>query len=357
MGEKINFGNISIDNITLERFLQKTTTEKMLVVTPNVDHLMKLKKDPDFLKIYRVADYVLCDSKIIQFGSKLLGTPVQEKISGSDLFPAFCQYHRDNQNIKIFILGGMDGVAQQAQTNINQKIGREIVVSALSPSFGFGQNKAECLEIVEKINASGANVLAIGVGSPKQEKWILQYRFLLPKVHIYFPIGATIDFEAGKTSRSPRWMSNAGLEWLYRLLLEPRRLWKRYLVDDFPFLFDLLKYRLGLYYDDRFLCLQSLPLGLMLHEAGLLSAEDLNSVVELQKKANYQKRIGEIIVDNGLLESETIDFFAEDLPRLIKERKILTLEEYLQQAHLVSPSQQTIDWFEQLIDLCLTVKS
>ena len=135
--ETINFLNININNITLSYLLKKITEEGGLVVTPNVDHLVKLKKDADFLKIYRVADYVVCDSKIIEYVMKLLGTPIKEKISGSDLFPAFYQYHKDNENIKIFILGGAEGVAQQARLNINNRVAREIVVEALSPSFGF----------------------------------------------------------------------------------------------------------------------------------------------------------------------------------------------------------------------------
>ena len=172
------------------------------------------------------------------------------KISGSDLFPAFYQYHKDNENIKIFILGGTKGAAQQARQNINNRVGREIVVEALSPSFGFEKSESECLEIIDQINRSGANVLAIGVGAPKQEKWIVKYRHLLPQIKIYLPVGVTIDFEAGKTSRSPKWISNMGLEWLYRLSIEPRRLWKRYLIDSIPFFIDVLKYRFNKYKND-----------------------------------------------------------------------------------------------------------
>ena len=84
----------------------------------------------------------------------------------------------------------------------------------------------------------------VRVGSPKQEKWIFNYKSYLPNIKIFLPIGAAIDFEAGRISRAPKWVSAIGGEWLYRLLLEPRRLWKRYLVDDLPFFFLILKQKL-----------------------------------------------------------------------------------------------------------------
>ena len=232
---------ITIHNLSMIELLEKLNLYGGTVVTPNVDHLMRLQKEADFREVYKTADYSVCDSKIVQYASYFLGQPIREKISGSDLFPAFYQYNRDNQDTKIFLLGGKEGVAHQAQLNINKKVGREIVVEAYSPSFGFEKNEAECQMIVEKIRASGATVLAVAVGTPKQEKWIFKYKSSLPNIKIFLSVGATIDFEAGRLSRAPNWISAMGIEWLYRLLLEPKRLWKRYLVDDLPFLFLILK--------------------------------------------------------------------------------------------------------------------
>ena len=232
---------ITIHNLSMIELLEKLNIYGGTVVTPNVDHLMRLQREADFREVYQKADYVVCDSKIVQYASYFLGQPIREKISGSDLFPAFYQYNRDNQDTKIFLLGGKEGVAHQAQIKINKKVGREIVVEAYSPSFGFEKNEAECQMIVEKIRASGATVLAVGVGSPKQEKWVLKYKSYLPNIKIFLSVGATIDFEAGCLSRAPKWISSLGVEWLYRLLLEPKRLWKRYLVDDLPFVFLILK--------------------------------------------------------------------------------------------------------------------
>ena len=336
---KVNLLNISIDNISLSHLLEELTQKGGFIVTPNVDHLVKLQKDADFLKTYKIADYVVCDSKIIQSALKFLGTPIQEKISGSDLLPAFYHYNKNNENIKIFLLGGDESVPHSAKININQKVGREIVVGALSPSFGFENNESECLAIIDQINQSSANVLAIGVGAPKQEKWILKYRSLLPNLKIFLPIGATLDFEAGYKPRSPKWMSNIGLEWFYRLISEPKRLWKRYLIDSFPFLLKLIQYRFNLYRSNPILELKSLPLGMLLNQAGLLTDDKLLLPLNIQKQKNYQIKLGKIAEELKLVSPETINFFAEELPKIIDLNQVWNIENYLQKAHLITPLQ------------------
>ncbi|MGB7440669.1 MAG: WecB/TagA/CpsF family glycosyltransferase [Coleofasciculaceae cyanobacterium] len=243
--KRVNILNVYVDSLSQSELLKNLKSG--VLFTPNVDHLVKLQRDPDFFKAYEMADYRVCDSKIIYYVSKFLGSPIKEKISGSDFFPAFYNYHKDNGDIKIFLLGARPGVAQLAQEKINDKVGRQIIVDSHSPSFGFEKNEEECMEIIEKIKRSGATVLAVGVGAPKQEKWIQQYKDKLPTIKIFLAIGATIDFEAGNVERAPKWVSEVGLEWLYRLLSEPQRLWKRYLIDDPLFFWLVLKQRLNLY--------------------------------------------------------------------------------------------------------------
>jgi N-acetylglucosaminyldiphosphoundecaprenol N-acetyl-beta-D-mannosaminyltransferase len=239
---KVDILGVPIDNLSMEDLLHNL--RKGTVFTPNVDHLMNARKHKDFGRAYSVADYKLCDSQILFFASRFLGSPIIEKISGSDLFPAFYEYHKENPDITIFLLGGLGASSQQAQANINKKINRNIVIDAYSPPVGFDQDEEECLRIVQRINQSGATVLAIGVGAPKQEKWISQYRQYLTSVNIIFAIGATIDFEAGLVPRAPRVVSLMGVEWLYRLMMEPKRLWKRYLINDLPFIWLLLKQKI-----------------------------------------------------------------------------------------------------------------
>jgi exopolysaccharide biosynthesis WecB/TagA/CpsF family protein len=240
--ETVKILDVEIDNLSKQEFLSKLSHG--VVFTPNVDHLMKLQHDPEFMAAYQQADYRVCDSQVLIYAAKFLGKPIKAKISGSDLFPMFCEHHKDNLQTQIFLLGGAAGIAKQAQQRINDRIGRNIIVAAHSPSFGFEKNQQECQFIVDLINRSPANVLVVGVGAPKQEIWISRYRSLLPNINIFLAVGAAIDFEAGNKPRAPKVMSDLGIEWLYRLLTEPRRLWKRYLVDDLPFLTLILKQKL-----------------------------------------------------------------------------------------------------------------
>jgi N-acetylglucosaminyldiphosphoundecaprenol N-acetyl-beta-D-mannosaminyltransferase len=238
----VNILNVEIDNLSMQEFLGQL--DRGVVFTPNVDHLMKLQHDPAFVAAYQQADYRVCDSQVLLYAAKFLGDPIKAKISGSDLFPQFCAYHAKNDAIKIFLLGGAEGIASQAQARINARTGREIIVAAHSPSFGFEKNPRECLDLVQMIRRSSANVLVVGVGAPKQEIWITKHRHLLPNIDIFLAVGAAIDFEAGNKPRSPEWMSKLGIEWIHRLASEPQRLWKRYLIEDMPFFLLLFKQKM-----------------------------------------------------------------------------------------------------------------
>ncbi|NJL62384.1 MAG: WecB/TagA/CpsF family glycosyltransferase [Methylacidiphilales bacterium] len=243
---QINLLNVTIHDMTMQELLDRLR-DGGIVFTPNVDHVMKLQTNREFYGVYQEADYRVCDSKVLMYVSNFLGTPIQEKISGSDLFPAFYYYYQHDKNINIFLLGSEAEIVDQAGKNINTKVGRDMVTAVHSPSFGFEKNEQECQKIVELINRSQATVLAIGVGAPKQEMWIAKYREQLKYVKIFLAIGATIEFEAGSIERAPKWMSEIGLEWLYRLANEPQRLWKRYILSIFPFFYLILQQRLQLY--------------------------------------------------------------------------------------------------------------
>ena len=244
--KRVRLLNVEIDNLTLKELLESMRSGGF-VITPNVDLIMKLQRNYAFFEAYQAADYRICDSQILMYVARFLGTPFREKICGSDLFPAFYRYYSHDRDMRIFLLGAADGVAAQAQQNINAKVGREMIVAAHSPSFGFEQDPQECAAIIQRINESGATVLAVGLGAPKQELWITQHRHRLPNIKVFLAIGATINFEAGSVARAPQWLSDVGLEWLYRLMCEPQRLWKRYLGDAMPFFWLILQQRLRFY--------------------------------------------------------------------------------------------------------------
>ena len=238
---------LNIDILSTTKTELLTLLNKGVLVTPNVDHLVKLQKDKDFYEVYRKADWVVCDSNIVCRASKLLKKPLPEAIPGSSFFTDYYMYHKDDPACRIFLLGAAEGIAEKAMRNINSKVGRDIVVGAHSPSFGFEKNESECQDLVRMVNESGATVLLVGVGAPKQEKWIMKYKDMMPGVKLFMALGATIDFEAGTLKRAPEAWRKLGLEWLYRFLKEPKRLFKRYFIDDMKFFWYFGKQLLGVY--------------------------------------------------------------------------------------------------------------
>jgi exopolysaccharide biosynthesis WecB/TagA/CpsF family protein len=126
-------------------------------------------------------------------------------------------------------------------------VGREIVVGTSAPPLDFESSPAELDRLFAEINASGATVLMVGLGGGRQEKFIFNYRDRMPGVRLFLPLGGTIDYEAGRIKRPSPWVTNAGLEWLYRLLREPKLRWRRYLLNHPPVLYLISRQLLGMY--------------------------------------------------------------------------------------------------------------
>lgn len=221
--------NVWVDNLSMSELMARL--DSGIVFTLNPDHLYHLQRNRAFYEAYRQADFITSDSKYVYWSLGLLGRRIQEKVSGSDIVPAFCWHHRNREETKIFMLGGAAGIAQKALERINARVGRELVVAAHSPSMSFVKNDAEIAQVIKLINDSGANVLIVGLGAPKQEIWILKYRAAMSNVKILMGVGATIDYEAGMVKRAPLALTRIGLEWVYRIVTEPRRYWRRYLRD------------------------------------------------------------------------------------------------------------------------------
>ncbi len=236
--------NVWVDNLSMKQLM--ATLDEGIVFTLNPDHLYHLQRNRDFYDAYRQADFITSDSKYVYWGLGWVGRRIQEKVSGSDIVPNYCAYHRDNPAVRVFMLGAAPGIAQKALEVINARVGREVVVGAHSPSMNFVNDPGEIDDVIRIINDSGATCLIIGLGAPKQEIWITRYRSAMPKVKVYMGVGATIDYEAGAVKRAPRWMTRTGLEWLYRITTEPKRYWKRYL-RDMEYFWLLLLDGLGLY--------------------------------------------------------------------------------------------------------------
>lgn len=218
-----------------------------VLITPNLDHMVKLQKDEEFYRCYQEAEWVVCDSKILWLCSKVLKRPFPEPIPGSSFFTHYYMHNRDNHEVKIFLLGARTGVAKAAMDKINEKVGWQMVVGAHSPSYGFEKKPEEIADICRIVRESGANVVLVGVGAPKQEKFIMNYRKQMPEVKIWMALGATIDFEAGNIRRAPKLFRRLALEWLFRMYCEPKRMFKRYICDDLVFFWYLAKQVMGVY--------------------------------------------------------------------------------------------------------------
>lgn len=221
--------NVWVDNLSMKELMNKL--ESGVVFTLNPDHLYHLQRNRAFYDAYRQADFITSDSKYVYWGLSWVGRKIQEKVSGSDLVPAYCAHHCKDPAVRVYLLGAAPGVAQKALENINARCGRAVVIGAHSPSMQFVNDAHEIADVIRVINDSGATCLVIGLGAPKQEIWITKYRLAMPRVKVFMGVGATIDYEAGAVKRAPRWMTRIGLEWLYRITTEPSRYWRRYLRD------------------------------------------------------------------------------------------------------------------------------
>ena len=247
MIESIKLLNVRIDNYTSEELLQ--SLNKGVLVTPNIDDIVKHQHNKDFHLNASRAEFSICDSRVVQLRSHVAGKTLIEAIPGSSFFPLFCDYHAKHENVKIFLLGAKEGVAEIAKEKINHRIGREIVVDTYSPPFGFEKDKKECNNIVEMLRKSSANVVLVGLGNPKKNNFIFDYKDQIPNIDIWMALGATIDFEAGNIQRAPKIYQTLAMEWFYRFLKEPKRMFKRYFIDDIKFFWYFGKQLLGTYKD------------------------------------------------------------------------------------------------------------
>ena len=245
MRRKVRLLNVDVDDITMDDLVK--TFREGVMLTLHVDSIMKLQNDRAFYDLLPKFDVITCDSQILTVAARLLGTPLRERVSGSDYFPLFYTRYKDDPTVTVFICGGGPGVADIARQKVNAKVGREMVVATSAPSRDFDQRPAEIEALLQQINGSAATVLMIGLGGGRQEKFIFQYRDRLPRVKLFLPLGGTIDYEAESLRRPPTWITNAGFEWLYRVVLEPRQRWRRYLLHQPPFLWLIARQMLGRY--------------------------------------------------------------------------------------------------------------
>lgn len=240
------FMNTYIDNVTKEEaisHIEYCIRNRMIgqVITPNVDQIVRIEWDKYFKKICESCELLLVDGHPLIWTAKYYGQPFKEKICGSDLMPELCQVAA-KKGYSVFLLGAAPGVAQKAADKLKKIYPKLKVAGVYSPPLGFENNPNELDYINKMLFDSKADMLFVGMGVPKQDIFIYEnmHKYQIP---MSFSIGGTIDFIAGEQKRAPVWMRKIGFEWFYRLLTNPKKMFKRYLIDDIKFFALVKKYK------------------------------------------------------------------------------------------------------------------
>ena len=244
--EKQPLLNTYVNNVNMDETVQAieemiASEKRSYIVAINVDVVMKIENDSYLKEITDKADMVLVDGKPLEWIAKWHNRPIKAKISGSDLVPILCE-RAAIKGYSIFIIGGKEGIAEKAKQNLERDLPGIRIVGTYAPPFGFEKDEKELNRINEMISIAHPDLLIACFGCPKQEKWIYEnYQKYDAKVSVC--AGATVDFLAGNVNRAPKWMSDHGLEWFYRFLQEPKRMFKRYFIDDVKILKLIRKYK------------------------------------------------------------------------------------------------------------------
>lgn len=244
--EKQPLLNTYVNNVSMTETLDEISRlveekKKSYVVAINVDVVMKIERDNYLKKIVDEAALTLVDGKPLIWIARWHKHPVKAKISGSDMVPDLCRVAAE-KGYSVFIIGGKDGIAEKAKANLEKDMPGIKIVGTYAPPLGFENNEAELEKINKMISAVHPQLLIACLGCPKQEKWIYENYQKYDGI-VSICAGATVDFLAGNMRRAPKWMSEHGLEWLYRFAQEPKRLFKRYFVEDIQIMKLLFKYK------------------------------------------------------------------------------------------------------------------
>lgn len=211
--------------------------ESRMVCICNVHSVVRAWQETEFGRVVNEADMATPDGAPVAWMLRRLGHAGQQRINGPDLMWRYCE-QAQLRGEPIFFYGGTEETLARMRVMLLAAFPGLKIVGAISPPFR-ALTPDEDATIVDQINASGAGVVFVSLGCPKQELWMAAHR---GRVHaVMIGVGAAFDFHAGTTRRAPRWMQNSGLEWLHRLLSEPRRLGKRYFVTNSLFIFAAAK--------------------------------------------------------------------------------------------------------------------
>jgi N-acetylglucosaminyldiphosphoundecaprenol N-acetyl-beta-D-mannosaminyltransferase len=241
--DRVRVAGFDFSSLTEEQVIAYIIRESLAghggwVATPNVDICQKSSADPVMRRLLRGATLLVPDGMPLIWAARLAGSPLPERVSGSSLIGTL-SCAAAAAGLSIYLLGGSSGVPEKAALALIRRYPGLQVAGADAPRLGFEKSSAEVSAIRNRIRAAHPDIVFVGLGFPKQERLITQLAADFPRTW-FVGCGAAIPFAAGTLSRAPAWMQERGLEWLYRLFKEPRRLFRRYLVDDVPYALMLL---------------------------------------------------------------------------------------------------------------------
>jgi N-acetylglucosaminyldiphosphoundecaprenol N-acetyl-beta-D-mannosaminyltransferase len=241
MNQRITLMGCQIDNLsmeetlrTIEGFIRSGQPHQHVVV--NVDKLVKASRDPELQRIINQCALVNVDGMPVVWASRLLGKPLKERVAGIDLFEALMARAAD-KGWRVFLLGAREDVVGAVADTYRRKYPQLLLAGWRN---GYWQGEAEEAQVVETIRASRADLLFVAISSPKKEQFLGRYQARM-QIPFAMGVGGTFDVAIGRVRRAPRWMQQAGLEWFYRFLQEPRRMFRRYFIDDMAFIWLLIK--------------------------------------------------------------------------------------------------------------------
>jgi N-acetylglucosaminyldiphosphoundecaprenol N-acetyl-beta-D-mannosaminyltransferase len=241
MNARVTLMGCEIDNLSMEEtlgkvegFIQSGQPHQHVVV--NVDKLVKASRDEELRRIINDCALVNVDGMPVVWASRLLGKPLKERVAGVDLFEALMRRAGD-KGWRVFLLGAREEVVSAVRDTYQRKYPKLVIAGYRN---GYWKGEAEEAQVVEQIRDSRADLLFVAISSPKKEQFLGRYQAEM-KIPFAMGVGGTFDVAIGRVKRAPAWMQKTGLEWFYRFLQEPRRMFRRYFIEDMAFIWLFIK--------------------------------------------------------------------------------------------------------------------
>jgi N-acetylglucosaminyldiphosphoundecaprenol N-acetyl-beta-D-mannosaminyltransferase len=239
--ERIAMMGCAIDNLSMEEtldriegFVASGTPHQHVVV--NVDKLVKASRDPELRRIINECALVNVDGMPVVWASRLLGKPLKERVAGIDLFEALMR-RAGEKRWRVFLFGARGEVVSEVAATYQRRYPQLVLAGWRD---GYWQGEAEEAGVAAQIRDAHPDLLFVAISSPKKEQFLGRWQAEM-RVPFAMGVGGTFDVATGRVRRAPRWMQKAGLEWFYRFLQEPRRMFRRYFIDDMAFVWLLIK--------------------------------------------------------------------------------------------------------------------